>query len=81
MLSKGIAAAKVIFFKILVNSKSLFFPLILTVKVLVAANVYKVSDVEGVSDNREVWTVCWAERKWLYLINGLNEAGISLSLR
>ena len=48
---------------------------------LVAANVYKVSDVEGVSDNREVWTVCWAERKWLYLINGLNEAGISLSLR
>jgi len=49
MLSKRIAVAKVVFFKILVNSKSLFFPLILTVEVLVVANVCKVSNVEGVS--------------------------------
>ena len=54
MLSKGIAVAKVVFFKILVNSKSLFFPLILTVEVLVAADVCKISDIEGISCIGEV---------------------------
>jgi len=47
MLSKGVTVAKVVFFKILVNSKSLFFPLILTIEVLVTADIYKILDVEG----------------------------------
>ena len=81
ILSKRVAAVKVVFFTILVNSKSLFFPLVLIVKVLAVANVCKISDVEGIFYTGGVWVVCWAEGEWLYLINDLSEGGTSLSLR
>ena len=83
MLSKGVTAAKVVFFKIFVNSKSLFLPLILTVEVLVAVSDWDSSKV--VVDKLlvcwEVWVSCWTGGESVCLINGLSERGTSLSFK
>ncbi len=50
-------------------------------KVVAAADVCKVLNVEYVFYTEGVWAVCWAEGKWLYLINDLSEAGTLFSLR